>query len=89
MKTLFIQNWKWLYLKKNRESRGASVFLWFLAGAQTLLGALSTSELPDGHRAVSAGCWPELAGLWHIQMGEQTGWLPSWVSDVLWLYFNE
>lgn len=54
MKTLFIQNRKWLYLKKKTQklgSRGASEFPCFLAGAQTLLGALSTSELPDGHRA--------------------------------------
>lgn len=27
------------------------MFPWFLAGAQTLLGVLSTSELPDGHEA--------------------------------------
>lgn len=57
MKTLFIQKRKWLYLKKKNpkknkfRSRGASEFPWFSAGAQTLLGALSTSELSDGHRA--------------------------------------
>lgn len=48
--------------EKNLENRGASVFPWFLSGSRTLLGALSTSELPDGHWAASAGCWPELAG---------------------------
>lgn len=40
-----------LYEKKYMEGRGASVFPWFLAGAQTLSGALSTLELPGGHGA--------------------------------------
>lgn len=68
-------------LKKNLKSRRASVFPWFLAGAQTLLGALSTSDCPDGLSRLA----PDTSKCGN----KPVGWLPSWVSDVLWLYFNE
>lgn len=59
----------------NLESRGASVFPWFLPGAQTLLGALSTSELPDGH-----GAGPKWLACDTSKIGNKpVGWLPSGV----------
>lgn len=60
--------------KKYMEGRGASVFPWFLAGAQTLSGALSTSSC-----LVAVGlAWT--GWIVEIQMWEQTAWLAAIVG---------
>lgn len=73
MKTLLIQTRKWLYLKKYLESRGASAFPWYFSRCSDTSGC---SE----HLRVAWWGWPELAGLWHIQMWEQTAWLAAIVG---------